>query len=415
MDTLLKLVFVIKSKRLVSTKWYATFLVLLFVFSCVEPYEGAIGTFEDVLVIDALITNEVKHQEVRLTRSYPFEDRVPEGEKNAQVMVVGDNGSSFQFENSEEGVYTSAVPFGAQPNVAYQLQIITEDGAVYGSNEMALPVASTAIESVVVERMLNEEGVDGMRIAVNSNDANGNSQLYRLDYEETFKVIAPYWSPYDLVVRNEGFSTIDLRVILREREERVCYATQNSQDILLRTTQGLTEDRLRDFEVRFIPKDDYILTYRYSMLVKQYVQTPEAFAYYETLQGLSKSSENVFSEDQPGFLRGNVFSTNNPDEKVAGFFEVATVATERIFFSFEDYFAGEERPPYKYFCSLVAPSSEGARGQRPLLNSIYKDELRYYDINFNRIAGGGDYLMVRPECGDCTTIGSNKIPEFWVE
>ena len=31
------------------------------------------------------------------------------------------------------------------------------------------------------------------------------------------------------------------------------------------------------------------------------------------------------------------------------------------------------------------------------------------------IPGGGPHVMVIPECGDCTTIGTNVVPDFWIE
>ena len=61
--------------------WGVLFLIVL--FGCVEPYEGTVPDFDDVLVVNAIITNEYKRQEVDLTRSYRFGDNGPSAEKNA--------------------------------------------------------------------------------------------------------------------------------------------------------------------------------------------------------------------------------------------------------------------------------------------------------------------------------------------
>jgi len=381
-------------------------LLLFMLSSCIESFEGAVDSFEDVLVVNATITNENKKQEVLLSRSFRFEEDTTPTEENAQVMIQTDDGNQYIFEEVLPGKYLSTVAFAAEMNKEYTLMISTQDGKSYTSSSMQLPIQNTNIDNLYAERITNNDGVEGMGIFVDSFDPSGTSNYYRHEYIETFKIIAPFWTPFDIVVIAEGVSTITLDVIMREREERTCYGTNPSRTIIVGSTLALSEDRLSRYNVRFIEQGNYILTYRYSVLVRQYVQSPEAFSYYETLRGLSQSSGNVFSEDQPGFLAGNIFSIDNPSENIAGFFEVATVDEKRIFFDYEDFFPGEEPPPYIADCIPFSPSTEGGLGQRDLLNLIYADEVRFYDF---------PGVVVRKECGDCTTLGSNVAPEFWIE
>ena len=386
---------------------YLCQLVILFtlVSSCIEPFEGAVNSFEDVLVVNATLTNENKKQEVLLTRSFRFEEEVAPAEENAEVIVRTDNGDQYMFEEVAPGKYLSNVAFAAEMNKEYTLSILTENGQSYTSSSMELPVENTSIDNVYAERTTNNDGIEGMGIFVDSFDPSGNSNYYRHEYIETFKIIAPAWTPFDIVVLNEGVSTFNTAIILREREERTCYGTNPSRSILVASTLALSEDRLTKYNVRFIERDNYILTHRYSVLVRQYVQSPEAFSYYETLRGLSQTSGNVFSEDQPGFLAGNIFSSENPTENVAGFFEVAAVAQQRIFFDYEDFFPNEEAPPYISDCTPFSPSAEGSLGERDLANLIYADAIRYF-------APG---QVVTDRCGDCTVLGSNVVPDFWIE
>jgi len=380
-------------------------LLLATLSSCIEPFEGAVNSFEDVLVVNATLTNENKKQEVLLTRSFRFEEDVAPAEKNAEVMVRTDDGDQYVFKEVGPGKYQSNTAFAAEMNKEYTLTILTADGQSYVSSSMKLPVQSTSIDNVYAERTTNNDGVEGMGIFVDSFDPSSSSNYYRHEYIETFKIIAPAWTPFDIVVLNEGVSTFNVAIILREREERTCYGTNPSRTIQVASTLALSEDRLTKYNVRFIERDNYILTHRYSVLVRQYVQSPEAFSYYETLRGLSQTSGNVFSEDQPGFLAGNIFSVENPTENVAGFFEVATVAQQRIFFDYEDFFPNEAPPPYISDCTPFSPSSEGTLGERDLANLIYADAIRYY-------APG---QVVTDRCGDCTVLGSNVVPDFWIE
>jgi hypothetical protein len=66
-------------------------------------------------------------------------------------------------------------------------------------------------------------------------------------------------------------------------------------------------------------------------------------------------------------------------------------------------------------CFLEAPTSEGFKGERDQTNVIKSQTVRFYDFNTNQIPGGGGFLLVKEECGDCTTLGSNKVPDFWEE
>lgn len=389
-------------------------LVMTFL-SCIEEFTPPISVFEDVLVINALLTDELKHQEIQLTRSFRFEESDASTEDNAEVSVTDSSGNEYLFDQDKSGKYISTQAFASVPNVDYQLFITTESGKKYASTAMQLP-QNTSLDDVSVNRTTNNNGVEGMAIYVDSYNPDGTSRYYRYAYDETYKIIAPQWTPYDLVVRFEGFSQIGVDVILREREEQVCYGNDPSREIILNSTINLAEDKVDDFEVRFIARDNYILTYRYSILVKQYVLSQESFAYYETLKGLTQSENTVFSEDQPGFLEGNVFSVENPDENVAGFFEVSGVNEKRIFFNYEDYFPEEPLPPYAISCNTtVAPNAEGPRGNRPLLEAIYADQIRFFDYNTNPQPGEGSYLTVFAKCGDCTTLGSNVVPAFWEE
>jgi len=402
----------------ITGKEFITVFVLCIsmVFSCVEPFEDTNFNerFEDVLVVNSTITNEFKNQKVVMTRSFMFDDEGASAEGGATVIVIDDLGTEYLFVETKSGIYSSIQPFKAELGRNYTLRIVTSDGKSYASNEMELPVESTKIDDLYAQRTINKNEEDGMAIYIDSYDPSGNSRYYRHEFTETFKIIAPYWTPYDAVVISEGISSFDLAVILREQEERVCYGENISRSPIVASTAGFTEDRLENYGIRFINKDDYILSYRYSILVRQYALSKEAFSYYETLSGLSQDGENIFSNDQPGFFAGNIKSIDNPNENVVGFFDVAATDEQRIFFSYEDFFPGEELPPFTSDCIITAPLTEGTLGERALLNLIYDDVLRYYGPN-NGVMQGGPMLMVRKECGDCTVLGSNKIPEFWIE
>ena len=371
---------------------------------CTEPYEGDVENFDDVLVVNAVITNENKRQEVKLTRSYRFEEDGPEPEIGAQVVVNDGNGGEFTFEEELPGTYLSTNAFTAELDNAYSLSIVTSAGKAYESTPSRLPSGSNVIDRLYAERTTDENGNDGMGIFVDTFDPSQTSNLYRYDFIETYKIIAPLWIPFDLVYLGESVFGPILEVILREREEQVCYGSQRAKSINLANTSNLSENRLTKYPIQFIDRDNYILSYRYSILVKQFIQNPEAFAYYETLQGLVGSTGGVFSEDQPGFLAGNVFSIDDTSENVSGYFEIASVSEKRIFFNYEDFYPNEELPPYFLECTTIE------RQVNSELVQLIADETQ---VLFS--AEQARIFTTQRDCGDCTRLGSNKVPEFWEE
>lgn len=393
--------------------------ILMSLSTCVEPFEAETLTFDSALVIDATITNEMKQQQVFLSRTYRLEADGPKPVRSAQVTVTDSQGNAYQFQEKAAGTYMSQSVFAALPGTSYKLQVTTSNGRKYESDIVELtPVA--VMDQVSAERTTNQDGAEGVAIVVDASSPSGNARNYRYTYEETYKIIAPNWHPSDLRIPEpppgeDEAPGCDLDIVLREEEEHTCYATAPSNNIILTETNGFPEDRVSDFVVRFINRKSYIISHRYSILVRQLVQSDAAYVYFETLARLS-GDESLFSQSQPGFLQGNVHSADDPEEKVLGYFDVASVTEKRIFFNYDDLFPGEALPPYISPCNETAPPLSNPSGcvLRPIVAS---NNVRYVGSNqpgpFS--PGPGPYLVVPRVCGDCTEIGSTEIPEFWTE
>ena len=385
---------------------------LLLGISCTSPYEFEEETNEDILIVDGMITNQLKKHQIRLSRSYPFKTD-PQPEKGANVQVVSSDGTTFNFKEKGDFLYEASMAFSAIEGQEYRVLITTREGKTITSTPMILPPIAE-LDDVFAQATSNELNDPGIGIYFNAESSN-NAQLYRVEYEETYKVVAPRWTPFDAVVVFEGFSTFATNVILRETQEQVCYAFNPSNKIILRSTTNQTIDRIDQEEILFLPIDSAKLIHRYSVLVRLLVEDPQAYNYFETLKELSVKSASFFNNVQPGYLAGNLFNPDNENEKVGGFFRVSAATERRIFLNLNDIYPTAEEPPYFYLCGLTAPTTEGGRGNRDLLNAIYKGSLRYYSLNnTGEFPGGGPYLMVSAACGDCTVLGSNQQPSFWI-
>ncbi|WP_423818176.1 DUF4249 domain-containing protein [Salinimicrobium sp. TIG7-5_MAKvit] len=388
-------------------------LFLLFIFSmitnsCVEPYEFETETYENLLVVEALITDELKTQKVRLTRTYELEKQIPAAETNAVVTITDDTGAQFQFyELDTPGTYLSSTKFAAGPQRTYQLQIDTRDGSSYISDPATL-IPGAKIDNLYAERSFYQ-GEDGVALMVDSEYTSSASRYALYEYEETYKIVSPY------TVRNTiKFEGNDWSVVPNTRQETVCYNTVPSKEIIISNTSSLSENDLKSFVVRFIDQENPVLAQRYSILVKQYSLTPEAFSYYSTLKKISGSG-SVLSPTQPGFVSGNIRSSSNESEKVIGFFTLSSTSSKRVFFDYHDFFAFDERrPQFPESCLIFRP---GENYDTPI-GMIKGGTVRYYSMAGAPVPGElgeGPMRVIATECVDCTVYGTNQAPDFWTE
>ena len=384
----------------------------VFFISCVEPFEPQIINFESALVVEATLTDENKLQEVYLSRTFPLDTTGIYGENGAVVQVTDSDGGMFDFTHQGEGKYVSNTSFAVRTGIGYRLNIITSDGKEYISEEEIAP-DPTQIDSLYAERDFKDGGLEeGMFIYVDTYDASGKNKYYRYEYEETYRIEAPLWNNEEWVLYDNGNLDVnlwDFEIRSKRHEDRICYASDTSTTVIQVATNKLGEERISKFPVRFIDRNNYIISHRYSILVKQYVQSYNAYTYYQTLEKFS-STENPFSQIQTGFFGGNMTSVDNDSEKVLGFFGVSSVAEKRIFFNYMDFFAGESLPPYANRCYYIYPVKKPNE-------AIYYNLVRYFGPNSGQldVAPTGATLFVPPACGDCRELGSNVKPDFWEE
>ncbi|KFF07042.1 DUF4249 domain-containing protein [Flavobacterium reichenbachii] len=384
------------------------FLSIIFAvlaFGCTTPYNYQTQEFEDLLVVEATITNQLKFQEIKISRTYTLEESTPKVETGAAVYITDNLGDRYDFQE-KNGTYVSLNQFQASSGRAYQLHVLTKDGKTYISTAEKLP-QQTQIDHLEATAITKNDEL-GVEITVNSSDPTNMSKYYRYEYEETYQVIASKWYAKKAVVVNGKIQLVD-----RVEEARTCYSYQTSNELLLTNTSKLSEDKVVNFPVRFIDSKNKIIRNRYSILVKQYVQNLAAQTFYETLKQISNSG-NILSQTQPGFFSGNLKSVDNPGEKIIGFFNVSTYSEKRIFFNFRDLFPKEFTPEYQYDCPYPIPEASVDQYVFSFSSNVAVELLKsgtrvYYPTETP------DFILYDIQCGDCTSFSSNIKPSFWID
>ncbi len=154
------------------------------------------------------------------------------------------------------------------------------------------------------------------------------------------------------------------------------------------------------------------------------VSGPASYGFYEQLNSFSQSA-SVFSQVQPGFLEGNLSSNSGEQGSVIGFFDVVSVSKKRMFFNYTDFYEGEPLPPFPFNCGLHS-SLESHRSYcdsgpdlgnpcpQSIIERVELGLITYVSDNPDNIGTcPGPYVYVPSICGDCTTMGSNIMPDFW--
>jgi len=142
-------------------------LLCLFLNSCTEPYALQTNSNEEALVVEATVTNELKSQEIKISKTFRFEEEGPEFESGAIVFIEDNAGNTYEFKEKEE-LYVSTKPFQAVLEREYNLNITTKDGKTYTSKkEILTPI--TQIESIATN-VITKNDENGVQISVNSFD-----------------------------------------------------------------------------------------------------------------------------------------------------------------------------------------------------------------------------------------------------
>ena len=120
-------------------------ITLAFITSCTEPINIKTDNSDPVIVINGIITDEHKYQEIRIIRSSPYFDDEPNaGISNALVTIQSSNNSVYEFIECDTlpGTYYSQTMWAAQEGFDYHLNIEVDFN---NNGEKELYQASTTI------------------------------------------------------------------------------------------------------------------------------------------------------------------------------------------------------------------------------------------------------------------------------
>lgn len=372
---------------------YISLLAGILFFACKKPFEPpVIKTDLKLLVVDGTITcgnNAVTT--ITLSRTTRLGDSVLFApELNAAVFIEQEQSGSYALQEQGDGVYISQ-PLNLNPNNSYRLRILTAQTKEYVS-EFTKGKIPPAIDSLTWKQ---EQDVT---ISVHTHDPSNNTRYYRWDYIETWNYSSKLQSLWGVK---------DGMVFLKDSTTQTdsCWRTANSTNIVVGSSVALSEDVISYFPVAVIPQHSERISKGYSILVRQYGLTEQAFRYMQLIQKNTQQLGTLF-DAQPSQLKGNIQSVGNPDEPVIGYVTASTFTEQRMFIR------NNELADWNYNSSIPNCGITGIMARDPIDYRIYTypDPLfaPYYYITM------GPLIVAQKVCLDCREQGgTNNKPSFW--
>jgi Domain of unknown function (DUF4249) len=366
---------------------------------CRKPYIPTISKESvNYLVVDGVLLGGNDSTIINLTRTRSLTDTLPRiAEPGAQLSVEGEFGEQFPLYEIGDGAYGTD-HLTLTPSANYRLRISTANGKHYLSDYVPFK-PTPAIDS------LNwQQDPTGITINVNSHDPQNQTRYYRWAYEQTWEYHTFIESDLDLV---------NNMVQLRNPSDHIyyCWSTTHSTDLLIGSTVKLSQDVVFMHPLNFLPTGAEQLSIYYSILVKQYALTGEAYTYWEQLKNNTEQIGGIFGA-QPNEMTGNFHCVENANEPVLGYLSSSTVEKKRIFINalnVPDWYY----KPYYQSCmeieaiqQIVSPSDQ-RRIDEYLLSPNHLYIFWYVD-------GFGAYHVAQKFCADCREHGgTNRKPSFW--
>ncbi len=189
----------------ITYKMWAIILLLFAFASCEKIIDIELNQTEEMLVVDAMVSNQPKQSVVRLSKSISlFSDQQYQNVSRANVVVKNPEGVSFLFQEVEEGVYKNEVFVGI-PGLEYQLEIEWKEINIRSSSIMPQPVTIDSIELVISEKgfMGNEDIAYSLKI--HFADPADRVNYYRFDVYRNDSLYNGYFISNDLFFN--GIST----------------------------------------------------------------------------------------------------------------------------------------------------------------------------------------------------------------
>lgn len=374
--------------------------LVLILSSCMRSFSPEIEKYEEILVVDGVITNQPGPYTVRLSKSTKIQERpknVPYSK--CKVTIVDNLGNETPLAELAPGVYQTD-PFAMQGIVGrkYHVVVSTPDDEIYESveEELLKPIEIQALYAELEHRDDPDlfYGRDGYQFYLDAETPVGHNNFLLWNLQSTYKFKT------DLEIHSYYMN--GKRHLVDDGDTlRFCYRTVDILDLFLYSSSQSSHLPIKRMALNYEDNYTKALSIRYSLRVQQFTISESAFNYWNTIKKIRDEQGELYTQ-QPYQVKNNLRNRTHSEKPVLGYFMVSGLSEKRIFVS--------------------APPVEGRYDQcklsgAPVKHLDNKLKLRpdlwpFFLVDpaqFN-----GDY-WVDQSCLDCRKTGVLERPSFWVD
>ncbi len=393
-------------------------MLLCLGFGCRESYEPNITDADlNILVIEGSIETTGEESSIQLSRTRNMyssgldnqqDSGMPEHSTGApppyaQVLTIeGEDGQEFDFYPNQEDPTHFSFQVSLEHSQAYRVRIELQDGAVYQSDWMKAIVSPEIEELGFIQR-------DEEVFITATTTGNDNAAYFFWEFEETWIYRPPFITTLKYHINEEEKG----EVIFRGNNERIdrCWSDKKSSGIVLEAAGKYQSHQIHQKRIHQILNGSEKLMERYSILVRQWAISQEAYTFWETLRKNTTDIGDIFGP-VPSLIGSNFRRLDDPESPVIGFIHFGQSSTRRLYINrFEVHPWNVDIPDY-YGCYLNTDtipiteidtffSSGGLVPVQPVYCVDCPSE------------GPVGYTATTQRCADCTLRGTNQAPDFW--
>ncbi len=360
-------------------------------YSCIDKFWPEIDKYEDVLVVDGLLTNGTDTTVVKLSMSSSVKNGKFVPVVGSNMYIIDESQTEIHLTETEPGIYKVLENnFTGHVGSSYQLLITLANGKKYESDICSMQAASP-IDSVygLIEKHQvpnTNDYIEGIQFYIDNHGNNNDTSYYLWNLQQSFE----YKSSFNI---NYIWTGTYFDPYPKPDSLRTCWHTSPVPNIFSFTTKYLDGSVIKNLPLNFVSTYSKRLSIRYSLYIKQLSISVSAFTFWNAMQQQDVQA-SLYSQ-QPIQIKGNIHNTADPGEPVLGYFTVAGVSTKRIFI---------DRPPLVFYYDKCAPDYDGMRFIRFEPGPIYITE-----IDGTRAMGNTE------SCFDCRLEGGLITPPYFWE
>lgn len=355
---------------------------------CKKPYNPPpVAGDGSYLVVEGVINSGADSTIIKLSRTVNISSKITTNPvSGATLTVESDQNAIYPLTEITAGKY-GAPGLNLDASHQYRLRIKTLDDKQYLSDFVPVnitpPIDSVGYNIVSVPDT-------GLQIYVNTHNSNSSTRYYRWEYSETWRFHAAYFS---LFISN-GSSIVERQP---NQWRFFCFASDSSSDIVLASSAKLQNNIIYQNPLTVISSTSEKVELQYSMLLREYALTPDAYTFWTNLKKNTEQLGSIF-DAEPSQIKGNIHNVNNPNEPVIGYISACTVQSKRIFIS-RNNLPDLWKPAYPYTCQIDSDGSQGPGFLIPQPNDFVPMSGSTYTSSI---------------CADCTLRGTQTVPPYWI-